>query len=272
VTATDVATIIYDLVQQQRALHPDRPVLIGVSGAQGSGKTTVCKLLEMANRPRFAHFSLDDVYWSKAERVDLGRLIHPLFATRGPPGTHDLDLAIATVDALQRATAESETRLPRFDKLRDEPAPESEWPIYRGRPEAILIDGWCLGATPPDSGKPLNAVEAIDSDGRWRAAQAVFLAEEYARFFAMFDAMIYLKPPSWEIVRRWRGQQEEQLLARAMNAEERAKLDRFLMHYERLTRSMMAGGVKADVIVQLDEERAVQVVEPRAPNPPTSQP
>ena len=254
----DVARIIYNVIQHQRVLHADRPVLIGVSGAQGSGKTTVCKLLEMANRPRFAPFSLDDVYWSKAERVDLGRLIHPLFATRGPPGTHDLDLAIATIEALQRSTPESETRLPRFDKLRDEPALETEWPIYRGQPEAILIDGWCLGATPPESGKPLNAVEAIDSDGRWRAAQAVFLAEEYARFFALFDAMIYLKPPSWEIVRRWRGEQEEQLLGRAMNAEERAKLDRFLMHYERLTRSMMAGGHGAAGVVELDEQRRVR--------------
>ena len=72
---TSVATIIFDTIQQQRALHPDRPVLIGVAGAQGSGKTTACKLLEMSNRPRFAHFSLDDVYWSKEERADLARLI-----------------------------------------------------------------------------------------------------------------------------------------------------------------------------------------------------
>jgi D-glycerate 3-kinase len=260
VSATDIATIIYDVIQQQRALHPERPVLIGVAGAQGSGKTTVCILLEMANRPRFAHFSLDDVYWSKAERADLGQLIHPLFATRGPPGTHDLDLAIGPIAALRQATAESETRLPSFDKLGDEPAPKSDWPIYHGRPEAILFDGWCLGATPPEKSKPLNAVEAIDSDGKWRAAQAVFLAEEYASFFSMFDAIIYLKPPTWEIVRRWRGQQEEHLLGRKLTAAESAKLDRFLMHYERITRSMMAGGVKADVLVQLDEERRLSKV------------
>jgi D-glycerate 3-kinase len=268
-SVTSVATAIYDTIQQQRALHPERPVLVGVAGAQGSGKTTACRLLEMSNRPRFAYFSLDDVYWSKEERADLARLIHPLFVTRGPPGTHDLDLARATVLALMRADDDRTIRLPSFDKARDEPAPKHEWPIFRGRPEAILIDGWCLGALAPDVGKPLNAVEAIDSDARWRGSQGTFLREDYAPFFALFDALVYLKPPSWEVVRRWRGQQEEQLLGRALTKEENAKLDRFVMHYEWITRSMMAGGHVADVVVQLDEERRVLRV---SANPPTSAP
>jgi D-glycerate 3-kinase len=265
---TAIPEIIFNIIQQQRALHPERPVLIGVAGAQGSGKTTVCKLMEMANRPRFAHFSLDDVYWSKAEREDVARLIHPLFVTRGPPGTHDLDLARATILALQRAGAESQTVLPRFDKVRDEPAPKSAWPVYSGRPQAILFDGWCLGAAAPASGKALNAVEAIDSDGVWRRAQTVFLQEDYAPFFALFDAIVYLHAPNWEIVRRWRGEQEEQMLGRALTAEESAKLDRFLMHYERITKSMMAGGHAASLVVGLDEKRGVA----EAANPPTSPP
>jgi D-glycerate 3-kinase len=255
VSLTAVPEIIYGVIQRQRALHPERPVLIGVAGAQGSGKTTACQLLEAANRPRHAHFSLDDVYWSKAERADLAGLIHPLFATRGPPGTHDLDLARATINTLMRADAETATPLPRFDKLRDEPADKSQWPVYRGRPEAILFDGWCIGATAPASSKPLNAVEAIDSDGKWRDAQATFLREDYASFFDLFDAIVHLQAPNWEIVRRWRGQQEEQLLGRALTPEENAKLDRFLMHFERITRSMMAGGHVACITVELDETR-----------------
>lgn len=255
---TAVPEIIYGVIQQQRALHPDRPVLIGVAGAQGSGKTTACKLLEMSNRPRFAHFSLDDVYWSKAERADIARLIHPLFVTRGPPGTHDLDLATATITALKHAGADSQTPLPFFDKVRDEPAERNVWARYRGRPEAILFDGWCLAATAPEDGKPLNPVEAIDSDGRWRNAQRVFLQDDYAPFFARFDAIVYLRPPSWDVVRRWRGEQEVQLRGRALSPEESAKLDRFVMHYERITRSMMAGGHTASVVVELDEERHVR--------------
>ena len=79
------------------------------------------------------------------------------------------------------------------------------------------------------------------------------LRKKYAPFFAAFDAIVYLQAPNWEIVRRWRGQQEEQTLGRQLTAEEEAKLDRFLMFYERITKSMMSGGHCATHVVRLDE-------------------
>ena len=100
---TAIPTIIYEVIQQQRGLAPDRPVLIGVSGAQGSGKTTACQLLEAANRPRYANFSIDDVYLDTQQRAELAAQTHPLFVTRGPPGTHDIALARCTIDALTSA-------------------------------------------------------------------------------------------------------------------------------------------------------------------------
>ena len=274
---TDVATILYDVIQQRRALHPDRPALIGVTGAQGSGKTTACKLLEMSNRPRFAHFSLDDVYLTKAERVwradniasfnavrdedghfEVTHVSRPeterLLLTRGPPGTHDLGLA---KDIIARLNKPGPTKLPRFDKAADDRAPESSWPVFQGPAEAILVDGWCLGATPTPPAEPLNDVEREDVDGIWRRETDKQLRKTYAPFFAIFDAIVYLQAPTWDIVFRWRGEQEEQLLGRAMAAEENTKLDRFLMHYESITRSMMAGGHVATCAVQLDEERRV---------------
>ncbi|MEZ5996526.1 MAG: hypothetical protein R3C25_12335 [Hyphomonadaceae bacterium] len=260
----EAAALIFDLVQKQRARTPNRPAVIGVAGAQGSGKTTVCRLLEAANRPRFAHFSLDDVYLTKAEREEMARRTHPLFITRGPPGTHDIDRAVGTIVALRTAAPKNRIPLPRFDKASDDRAPRSDWPRFAGRPEAILIDGWCLGALPPPAGPPLNALEHIDSDGRWRAAQASFLEDQYAMFFAAFDAIIYLQAPNWEIVRTWRGQQEEQMLGRPLTPAEQSALDRFVMHYERITRSMLAGRHKARWIVHLDEARRVPRIEERA--------
>jgi len=254
---TAVPTIIYDVIQQQRARHPDRPVLIGVAGAQGSGKTTAVQLLEMANRPRYAQFSIDDVYLDRTQREALARRTHPLFVTRGPPGTHDIGLARATIDALTNANAETETPLPRFDKIADVMKPRAEWPVFRGRPEAILVDAWCLGATPPAVTAALNAVEREDVDGVWRATQNEFLRTAYAHWFNSFDAIVYLKPPNWEIVRRWRGEQEVTLRGRPLTDAENAWIDRFIMHYERITRSMMDGGVMADVVVEVDEERSV---------------
>lgn len=256
--------LIYQIIQDVRARHPDRPALIGVGGAQGSGKSTVCTLLEMANRPRFAHFSLDDVYWPPNQREQLAKRKHPLFITRGPPGTHDTDRARFVIQQLMNATPETETGLPRYDKLADADVPREQWPMFKGQPEAILVDGWCMGAYPPNTtDKPINAIERIDSDGIWRLTQAEFLSYDYSRLFGWFDAIIYLQAPSWEIVRTWRGEQEERALGRPLTAEESAKLDRFVMHYERITRSMMAGEHSAKWIAHLDEARNVVRVEQR---------
>jgi D-glycerate 3-kinase len=255
--ASPLPDLLYATIQKQRARNPERPALIGVSGAQGSGKTSLCQLLEAANRPRFVQFSIDDVYFDHAKRAELAARTHPLFVTRGPPGTHDIALARATIDALGAARPDTETPLPRFDKIKDVMRPRREWPIARGRPEAILIDAWCLGALPPPPGPALNAVEAEDVDGVWRAKQGEFLTTTYADWFDSFDAIIYLRAPNWDIVRRWRGQQEVALRGRALSPEEESWIDRFILHYERITRSMMDGGLRADHIVRIDEQRRV---------------
>lgn len=278
-----VPVLLYEIIQGLRARDPDRVPLVGVAGAQGSGKSYQCRILAMTNQPRFAHFSLDDVYLTKAERVwradnissfstvrdqdgnfeirHVARpLVERLLLTRGPPGTHDLGLANALIARLRER---AETALPQFDKVADDRAPESAWPTFHGPAEAILVDGWCLGAKPMPPSEPLNEVEADDVEGIWRRETQTQLAKAYAPFFESFDAMIYLQAPSWEIVRAWRGQQEEQALGRPLSAAENAALDRFVMHYERVTRSMLAGNHSAKWIVHLDEARKVTRIEER---------
>lgn len=266
---TVVPTIIFDEIQRQRALHAGRPVLIGVAGAQGSGKTTACQLLEMANRPRFVNFSIDDVYLDVDQRAELAARTHPLFVTRGPPGTHDIALARETIAALMQAGPDSEARIPRYDKIADRMKPRAEWPVFKGRPEAVLVDAWCLGGLPVPPSPPLNAVEQEDTNGRWREIQNEYLRTSYAEWFAAFDAIVFLQAPSWEIVRRWRGQQEVTLRGRPLTDAEETWIDRFIQHYERITRSMIAGGAKADLVVRLDEERRV-IGPPVKPSPTTS--
>lgn len=260
---TAIADLLSRLISETRAANPERPALIGIGGAQGSGKSYQCRAYAVAH-PSVAHFSLDDVYLTRDEREALAREVHPLCITRGPPGTHDLDLADQTIAALEQADAAARTPLPRFDKARDDRAAENTWPRFVGRPDAILFDGWCVGAlAPPSDPHPLNAIEAGDADGLWRAHTRDLLATDYADFFAAFDALIYLRAPSWEIVRRWRGQQEEETQGRALTAQENLALDRFVMHYERITRAMLAGDHSAGWIVHLDEERNVTRIEQR---------
>ncbi len=266
--ATQADTVIdpalLDLVCDLAAARagPDRPPLIGISGAQGSGKTTLARAA--AARLGGAAFSLDDVYLTRAERAAMAEQVHPLFAVRGPPGTHDLDLADRTVAALRDAGEGSETRLPCFDKLTDDRAPEADWPVFRGRPGAILIEGWCLGASGQDAAAlaaPINPLEREeDRNAVWRSSADAALMGRYQAFFAGFDAIIFLAAPSFEAVLDWRCEQEAGLLGLGpadLPTTRRAELARFIQHFERITRHMLAGGVAADAVARLGPRREV---------------
>lgn len=243
--------------------RPDPIPLIGIAGAQGSGKTTLARAA--AERWGATHLSLDDVYLTKAEREAKGRAVHPLFAVRGPPGTHDLSLLDATVAALRAAGPGDHTSLPAFDKLADDRRPEGDGPVFTGRPTAVLVDGWCLGATPQaeaDLVAPINAVERErDGQGVWRRAVNAALAGPYAEAFARFDAILFLKAPSFETVLDWRCEQEAGLLGLSpadLPPQRRAELAVFIQAFERITRHMLAGGVRADVTFALDRDRTVR--------------
>lgn len=206
-----------------------------------------------------AHFSLDDVYLTRAERLDRAVSIHPLLATRGPPGTHDLGLLRETLAALRDAGPSSRTPLPAFDKGSDERLAQRHWPVYSGQPEVILLEGWCLGARPQteaDLSAPVNALEAAeDADGRWRGHVNAHLAGDYAVLFESLHAILHLRAPEFSVTPLWRRQQEETRLGRVLEDSENSALLRFVSHFERISRHMLAGGRRADVEVDLDAAR-----------------
>lgn len=243
------------------------PLVVGICGPQGSGKSTLAALvprLLAARGLKVATLSIDDLYRTKAERARLAREVHPLLATRGVPGTHDPALGLAVLQALGRPET---TALPRFDKAADDRAPETSWPRVEGPVDVVLLEGWCVGARPQPAARlaaPVNALERDeDPDGAWRGFANAALAGPYAPLFARVDRLVLLTAPDFAVVRAWRGQQEARLRAR-LAAEGRdpalamddAALDRFVAHYERLTRWIAEDlpGV-TDVVVKLDERR-----------------
>jgi D-glycerate 3-kinase len=236
--------------------------LIGIAGAQGSGKTTLVRAL--AASLGGVQLSLDDVYLDKAARQVLARDLHPLLAARGPPLTHDLGRLADTVAALRSAGPGAATALPAFDKRTDDQVPPDLLPTFIGRPAVILIDGWCLGALPqagPDLTAPVNDLEREkDPDGRWRRLVNEALATDYARAFAAFDAIVFLAAPSFDVVLDWRCQQEAELMGLrpdALPEADRSRIAGFIQAFERITRSMLAGGVAAEAVVTLDAHRTV---------------
>lgn len=243
-----------------------RPWLAGLSGLQGSGKSTFARQLAAAANARGVGcvvLSLDDFYLGRRARLRLARSVHPLFATRGVPGTHDLDLLMRTLAALRHAGERRPAALPRFDKGHDTRVPPSRWRRVRVPPRLILLEGWCVGVPAQDEAslrRPLNALER-DEDGerRWRRRVNRELARGYARLWRQLDALVLLQAPGFDVVARWRDQQERALRRRgAPQAMDRAALARFLMHYERLSRvALRELPARADLCLRLDRRRRV---------------
>lgn len=246
------------------ALPPDGSLLVvGLCGAQGCGKSTLAAALVAALTGEglaAATLSLDDLYLTRAEREQLARSVHPLLATRGVPGTHDVALGLQTIAALERGEAAA---LPRFDKGSDDRAPEASWPHAPARCRVLLLEGWCLGAVPQAEtalAAPVNALERReDAQGLWRSYANAALAGPYRALFDRIDLLILLAAPGWQVVAQWREEQELPLRqAGAAQAMDPPTLARFIQHYERLTRWILDEmPARADLTVRLGPGREV---------------
>ncbi|MDY6841288.1 MAG: hypothetical protein SV429_07275 [Pseudomonadota bacterium] len=281
--AVTVENTILPLADRICALHDTekQPIVVGVHGAQGTGKSTLTLFLrEILARHRnrsAANFSLDDIYLTRAERRNLARRVHPLFKTRGVPGTHDVALGQQVLHRLRSAGPGDFTPIPSFDKSRDDRVPRERWPVFSGRAEVILLEGWCLGARPEKDSAldaPMNRLEADeDPDGVWRSYVNDQLKGEYQQFFGEIDFLIMLKAPSMECVLEWRRLQEQKLANRIRNAPKSGEslggaqglrimtddeVGRFVMHYERVTRACLAEMPgRADVLIDVAEDHSL---------------
>jgi D-glycerate 3-kinase len=243
-----------------------RTLVIGINGAQGSGKSTLCRFLQASLLPEYGLsatiVALDDLYLPLPAREQMAHDIHPLFRTRGVPGTHDVDAGISLLEDL---AAGRETLIPRFSKALDDRLPQADWTHHSGKVDILLFEGWCVGARPQDAGslsQPINALEAQDDpDGIWRRHVNHALETSYARWFSYLDHLVMLKPPSFDHVLNNRLIQEHKLRADAPDAPgimDDAAVARFVSHYERVTRHMFANlPAHADILFQLDAQQNV---------------
>ena len=243
------------------------PLIVGLTGAQGSGKSTLAANLAPALATRGLRatvLALDDLYLTKSERRRLARLVHPLFATRGAPATHDVALGLEVLAGLGQAR---ETLIPSFDKAADDRRPRDQWTRVAGPFDVIVFEGWCVGARPQPSAAlaaPVNELErSRDSDGVWRAYANDALAGPYRPLFDPVAFQILLAAPSFEVVLGWRAQQEHDLIARGGAGQTDAELASFVQHYERLTRWIDAEmPTRADTVVRLGRAREVLSIQP----------
>ena len=246
-------------------------LFLGLSGGQGSGKTTVSKILKIILKKFFKRriyvSSIDDFYKTLKERNKMSSKIHPLFKTRGVPGTHDTILIKNFFNKIKKKKF-SEIKLPKFEKATDDRLKKKYWHTVKSKPEIVILEGWCVGAKPQSNfliKKPINALEKYeDQNLKWRKYVNEKLKKEYKKLFAMIDYFIFIKIPNFNMVLNRRMLQEKKLKqkkylkSKIMNYNQ---IKRFIMFYQRITLQMIKNFSKsASVVILLKKNHKIKKI------------
>ncbi|RPA87498.1 putative Uridine/cytidine kinase [Ascobolus immersus RN42] len=215
---------------------PIPPLVVGLSGIQGSGKTTLVDALASALRStphptipnqylRVTTFSLDDFYLPHADQVKLAQSNpeNPLIQVRGQPGTHDVPLLLQTLSALKTHDA-GEVKIPKYDKSLFDGAgdrlPESEWSVVETPVDVVLFEGWCVGfrAFEEDSDVVMRWADSQmmgGHAGKNKLVDVRWINERlkgYGEVTDQLDALIHIDAEQLEYVYEWRLEQEHKLV------------------------------------------------------------
>ncbi|KAL7941457.1 P-loop containing nucleoside triphosphate hydrolase protein [Trichoderma barbatum] len=242
--------------------HQQSPLVVGLNGMQGVGKTTlVASLAENLNRDGISTvvLSMDDFYLTHEEQVKLAEENpdNALFQHRGQPGTHDVKLAISVLASLINGQP---TKVPVYDKAlfsgRGDRLPDLYWTVVNNqgsRPaQVVILEGWSVGFRPLSS----EQVEA-----KWNAPsrtlykhklEHLLLLNEKLRLYEAlwdcFDVFIQMDSKQAEFVYTWRQEQEDCLrISRGdpqagLTAEQLQKfVDGFYPGYELYTENLRQG-------------------------------
>ena len=254
----------------KKFIRSKKTIIIGLTGGQGSGKSTISNILKIILKEGFnlktVIFSIDDFYKTYKDRKKMSHKINPLFLTRGVPGTHDAKLLINCLKKFKKKKFKK-LLVPKFDKSIDDRLKKKKWQKVLTKPHVVIFEGWCVGATPQknkDLLVPINILEKEKDKKRiWRNWVNKELKREYKKIFGMIDTYIFLKVPSFKYVYKWRLLQEKKLkkISRGKKIMNNSKIKNFVMFYERLTKHMLKNfDKKAQIIIKLDKKHRLNSI------------
>lgn len=192
----------------QRTGGPTKPLLVGVQGPQGSGKTYLTTILraELTSPPNnfsVALISLDDLYLphSGLARVAADHPQNPLLQGRGQPGTHDVPLGTRILNSLRQINepgAEGTVSVPIFDKSLHSGQGDriQQTTVINGPLDVIIMEGWCTGFYPV----PSETIEQRYASGGAPRSSFAYRKEDvleinellrpYVHWWSAFDTLI----------------------------------------------------------------------------------
>ena len=245
-------------------LKKKKTIVIGIAGGQGSGKSTIAKILKLILKNKYklnsVNLSIDDFYKTLSERKKMSHRVHKLFLTRGVPGTHDDKILYTTIKKLIGKKFKSFTS-PSFNKATDDRNPKSKWIKIKTKPHIIIFEGWCVGAKKQSKNilnKPINLLERqFDKQKIWRNRVNKELENNYKKIYNLIDKIVFLKVPNFKYIYKWRLLQEKKLKlsSKGKKIMSKEQIKKFIMFYERITRQMLKDfKYNANITIKLDKK------------------
>ncbi|MEO1792574.1 MAG: glycerate kinase [Cyanobacteria bacterium J06629_19] len=223
---------------EARALN--QPFVQGILGAQGTGKSTLSRILQLlldCLDQRAVVLSIDDLYLTYAERCELQKS-DPRLVWRGPPGTHDVALGIEVLTKI--CQGETVVALPRFDKSLHQGRGDRTTPLTVHTPTIVLFEGWFVGALPlPNS--QLNS--QLNSDTFTFPPPIETLADQqfakdcnrrlrsYLPLWALLHSLVILRPKDYRWSLQWRQAAEERMIAAGKTGLSAAEIRDFVLYF-----------------------------------------
>lgn len=267
----------------------NRPLIQGILGGQGTGKTTLCQVLRLILGKlgySTVNLSLDDLYKTYADRQQLQKA-DPRLIWRGPPGTHDIDLGIAVLDKLRGSQTRNlaavdnsqsddlkpdlinkNIEIPRFDKSAYGGAGDRSQPEIISGGDIVLFEGWFVGVNPVSDAK-LNEFLAgapfpISTEGDCQFARDMNAKlHDYLPLWNRLDRLMVLYPQDYRISQVWRNQAEREMMAAGKSGMSEAEINRFVeyfwkaLHPELFIKSMVEEDDRVDLVIEILGDRTV---------------
>ncbi len=238
----------------------DAPILIGISGLPGCGKTSfglwleeVSKLLKLSVKV----ISMDDFYLPSHE-MKLAMAQNPWNVPRGLPGSHSLDILSESITKFRE---HGELIAPKFDKsLRDGLGDRSGW--IRSNPSVLIVEGWFLGCSNSSYFKDeLNTHDTIipplskaEKHYRYKVQKSLF---EYQSIWKELSVIWHLKAQNINYTALWKKQQESKMMNERGSALQGKSLENFIRMIQVSIPQMDLMSIKAPVVAHIGKHREI---------------
>lgn len=243
-----------------------RPIIQGILGGQGTGKTTLTRSLALILQRlgyRAVSLSIDDLYKTYAERQQIAAT-DPRLVWRGPPGTHDVGLGCQVLSQLRQG--DRIVDLPRFDKSLHSGQGDRTTPDPVNNIDIVLFEGWFVGIRPLPPDQLATALTQLpwpiqtEADCQFAQDCNQWL-RDYEPLWDLLDRLMVLCPPDYRLSQQWRRQAEQDMKATGKAGLSDDTIDQFViyfwraLHPELFIQPMIAGTTahqSADLVVMVD--------------------